>query len=298
MAKDVLHVVPHDQGWAVKREGNERASSSHPTQKDAIEAARELAKEQDDIVIHRPDGTIRERVTYSGAGDNGNGTRAAGDRRTEVRGTEVHEHDLASVGTRVRWGAVMAGVVVALALYIMLSLLAVAVGLSTVDHMRGRTFGVAAAVIAGVILLGAMFLGGFIASRYTVGEERAEGATYGILVWGATLLLLTLGGVGTGLGAVGATRDSGPYADRTVSAERMKQEYGWTDEQAQKYAAMTREARAAADQASPQAVAWWTFAGVALSLLAAIGGGLAGSGPEVATWRFRETRPVVVPRPA
>src|SRR5215204_5340851 len=68
MAKSVLHVVPHNhEDWAVKREGNERASSTHATQKEAIEAARELAKELDDIVIHRPDGTIRERVTYYGS---------------------------------------------------------------------------------------------------------------------------------------------------------------------------------------------------------------------------------------
>jgi Uncharacterized protein conserved in bacteria (DUF2188) len=40
MAKSVLHVVPHNDTWAVKREGNERASSTHPTQKEAIEAAR------------------------------------------------------------------------------------------------------------------------------------------------------------------------------------------------------------------------------------------------------------------
>jgi hypothetical protein len=68
MAKDVLHVVPHEQAWAVRREGNERVTTTSPTQRDAIEAARELAKEQDDIVIHRPDGTIRERVTYYGSG--------------------------------------------------------------------------------------------------------------------------------------------------------------------------------------------------------------------------------------
>ncbi len=42
MAKDTLHVVPHDDSWAVKREGNERSSSTHSTQKEAIDAAREL----------------------------------------------------------------------------------------------------------------------------------------------------------------------------------------------------------------------------------------------------------------
>jgi len=40
-------VVPHDGSWAVKREGNERASSTHKTQREAIDAARELATEGD-----------------------------------------------------------------------------------------------------------------------------------------------------------------------------------------------------------------------------------------------------------
>src|SRR5690348_16342373 len=130
MAKSVLHVVPHDQEWAVKREGNDRTSSTHGTQKDAIEAARELAKEQDDIVIHRPDGTIRERVTYSGS--NGNGS----ERETErdmANTTRVEPRDVVSVGTRVRWSAVFAGVIVAFAVCVTLNLLAFAIGLSSVD---------------------------------------------------------------------------------------------------------------------------------------------------------------------
>src|SRR5262245_48597032 len=102
MAKDVLHVVPHDQAWAVRREGNERVSSTHPTQKDTIEAAREMAKERDDIVIHRPDGTIRERVTYFGTAEPANGET----RTTTTRETELDPRDVASVGSRVSWEAV------------------------------------------------------------------------------------------------------------------------------------------------------------------------------------------------
>src|SRR5688500_832737 len=106
MAKDVLHVVPHEQAWAVKREGNERVSSTHTTQKDAIEAARELAKERDDIVIHRADGTIRERVTYHDPAVHE--VRPVADRTAPIEA-----EDVAGVGTRVRWEAVLAGAVVA-----------------------------------------------------------------------------------------------------------------------------------------------------------------------------------------
>lgn len=57
-----VHVVPKDGEWAVRREGNTRATSVYSTQKDAIEAARKLAKTDGiEVVIHGRDGRIRER---------------------------------------------------------------------------------------------------------------------------------------------------------------------------------------------------------------------------------------------
>ena len=65
MAKKNQHVVPKDGGWAVHGEGNSRASSTHETQKGAIEAAREQAQKQgSEMIIHGRDGKIRERNTY------------------------------------------------------------------------------------------------------------------------------------------------------------------------------------------------------------------------------------------
>jgi type IV secretory pathway TrbL component len=61
-----IHVVPHPHGgWATKREGADRAGSRHGTQGDAIETARETARrERLEVVIHRPDGTIRDSDSY------------------------------------------------------------------------------------------------------------------------------------------------------------------------------------------------------------------------------------------
>lgn len=65
MAKKNQHVVPKDGGWAVRGEGNSRASSTHQTQKRAIDAAREQARKQgSEMIIHGRDGKIRERNTY------------------------------------------------------------------------------------------------------------------------------------------------------------------------------------------------------------------------------------------
>lgn len=59
------HVVPHSGGWAVKGVGNERATSVHPTQRDAIDRARGIAQGQgSEVVIHRPDGRIRDKDSY------------------------------------------------------------------------------------------------------------------------------------------------------------------------------------------------------------------------------------------
>jgi len=64
----VYHVVPQEDGWAVKKEGAERASSVHATKADAVESGRELAKghEPSHLVIHRKDGTVQDTVNYEG----------------------------------------------------------------------------------------------------------------------------------------------------------------------------------------------------------------------------------------
>lgn len=65
MAKKNYHVVPHGNGWAVKREGAKRASSTHRTQADAIQQGKQLAQNsQSELVIHRPNGQIRDSDSY------------------------------------------------------------------------------------------------------------------------------------------------------------------------------------------------------------------------------------------
>ena len=61
-----IHVTPHsDGGWQTKREGAGRAGSRHETQSDAIDRAREQAiRERGEVVIHRPDGRIRDSDSY------------------------------------------------------------------------------------------------------------------------------------------------------------------------------------------------------------------------------------------
>jgi hypothetical protein len=66
-SKKDVHVVPHKDGWATKKEGAGRAGSVHSTQEKATERAREQAiRERSEVVIHRRDGTIRDSDSYGG----------------------------------------------------------------------------------------------------------------------------------------------------------------------------------------------------------------------------------------
>lgn len=65
MSGNNQHVVPYKDDWAVRGENNSRVTSVHDTQSDAIDAARDIAeRNRGEVVIHRPDGTIRDKDSY------------------------------------------------------------------------------------------------------------------------------------------------------------------------------------------------------------------------------------------
>jgi len=65
MAKRNQHVVRHKDGWAVRGAGSQRATSVHPTQRAAVDVAREIARAQrTELFVHGRDGRIRERDSY------------------------------------------------------------------------------------------------------------------------------------------------------------------------------------------------------------------------------------------
>ena len=60
------HVVPYEDDWAVRREGNKRITSKHRKQSTAIRKAKTIAKRhKSDVIIHRASGGIRERISYA-----------------------------------------------------------------------------------------------------------------------------------------------------------------------------------------------------------------------------------------
>lgn len=67
MTKASKHVVPNSSGgWAVRNSGAARASRKFDTQAEAVQYARNLArKEHTELYVHRKDGTVQNKHSYS-----------------------------------------------------------------------------------------------------------------------------------------------------------------------------------------------------------------------------------------
>lgn len=65
MAKKPVHTVPHEGGWANRREGTKRVSQTFDRKADAQAAGRQTAKRECvEHFIHNKDGRIGSRNSY------------------------------------------------------------------------------------------------------------------------------------------------------------------------------------------------------------------------------------------
>jgi len=277
MSKDVLHVVPQEENWAVKREGNERASTVNATQKEAIDSARGLAHEGDAIVIHRPDGTIRDRITYTEA-----------QTKDDKSNTPVRPRDVQSVGSRVSIQAILAGMAVTVTVYLFFTLLCVAIGASTIDYIQSKTFAIGAAIVSLVSLLGALFVGGFVVSRMSTRETLSEAAIYGVLLWAALLFTMLLTGMNLGGSFSQMTQVVRPAAAEVRATEQTPEERAQAEKRREQVVARGEELLS---EMNPTVMAWWAFGGMVLSVLAAVGGSITGCGPELVFRRRTHDEP-------
>jgi hypothetical protein len=72
MPRNERHVVPNrDGGWDIQKPGATRSSGHAQTQRDAIDRSREILGNDGggEIVVHRPDGSIRDSDTVPPAND-------------------------------------------------------------------------------------------------------------------------------------------------------------------------------------------------------------------------------------
>jgi hypothetical protein len=223
--------------------------------------------------------------------------------RTDNTTPEVGVQDLFPVRSRISWGAIAGGAVVARAIYFLLTLLGTAIGASVVTNTTSER-GMNALITAGVVwavaatMIG-LFVGGWVASQLSVGESPREAAVYGIVVWGtvlALLLFLLTAGVRSGFNAMIGMATVAEQAERNEPGiwEDSARRAGYTQDQIDKMRETVKDGPARALEAlkDPEyretagrritAAAWWTLLGTVLSMGAAIGGALTGAGP-----RFR-----------
>lgn len=205
-------------------------------------------------------------------------------------GEDIRMEDVVEVGSRVSWGAILAGAVMALAVGFVLSLLGGAVGLSFADQADNETISYGAAIWAVVTTLVSLFVGGWITSQCVVGETKTESVVHGIIMWGvvlAMLLYLTASGIGSGFNSMLQVANMGANASQNFSQEQMNsmaRQMGFTQEQIDEQMASARatandpQARAEMQETAMQAT-WWTFGGTVLSMIAAMGGAMVGAGP-------------------
>ncbi len=65
MSRDTHRVMPHKDGWQVKRDGGKRASHVVPTQREATEIARPISQHQGtELQIHGRNGQIRQSDSH------------------------------------------------------------------------------------------------------------------------------------------------------------------------------------------------------------------------------------------
>jgi hypothetical protein len=208
--------------------------------------------------------------------------------------------DLLAVRSRVSWGAIAAGAMVALTIYVVLTMLGLALGIEMALRGSAADLGAGAAIYSILVLLLAMFFGGWATSRLAVGESKLEAVLYGLILWGVLFIMLLglLGsGMRTGFGALfGAA--SGAYSteegriDFNRVARDLKQA-GADEATVNKYRDYSERVRdrpgAAADVGREisgdvgtrhlaRQASWWSLAGILASLATVIIGSLIGSG--------------------
>ncbi len=202
-----------------------------------------------------------------------------------------------------RWGAVFAGLVIALVTQMLLTVLGLAVGLTAVNPREGAPgagLGWGAAIWGVVSLLCSLFVGGYVAGHFSGVWRKADGAMNGVLVWALSLLAtvwLVSAGVGSLLSgafsmvagvtqaagtavAQGAAQGAASGQDVTQQARQAAQQAQQTAQQiGQSGTAANQQARETAAQVTGYAAtgAWSLLIAALLGLGVAAWGGATGS---------------------
>ncbi|MEX8548940.1 MAG: hypothetical protein V5804_15185 [Mucilaginibacter sp.] len=198
---------------------------------------------------------------------------------------------------RISWAAVIAGVIIAVFIQLTLTLLGLAIGLSTVDATNHNTPGTGLAIGSGIwyvlTMLISLFFGGWVAGRLAKDKHTSESVIHGLLVSGLMFILtfyfLTsalgsiLGGAGSLISGAGSTVGKAMATEVPAINDAVKTTYDTTtkaqvkaDSQKvvgainQNKGAVEQKAREVADDAASASSkgAWYSFFGIVLGAAA------------------------------
>ncbi len=181
-------------------------------------------------------------------------------------------------GDEVRWGPIWAGLVVALGIFLLLELVAFAVGI--IDLGQGANDGTASGIATAVIALIAFFVGGLTAGASAMWHGISAGLLQGIMVWALSIiaiLFLTLFGGGALLGSLGQIASEVVSLDQVTSAAQGVNPPDVDPAQA------LETARSSAS---------WAVLGLGLTVIASALGGIAGA----KMWKGKDDQAPVVSR--
>jgi hypothetical protein len=219
--------------------------------------------------------------------------------------TPVQAEDVIPVRSRISWAAIVAGSLLALAVWTLLVLLGSAIGLSIHDNVNGRSLAIGAVVWAILVTAGSLFLGGFVASQMTTGENKLEGVLYGILVWAVmsgVLMYLATQGFKAGFSGMVAMANTGntTAAANGMTWEDMARQSGVPQNEIDRMRATVPDATARAREVANDQnrlennatrAAWYSFLGTLVGMAAAAIGGFVGAGPTLRLFTIRVQQP-------
>lgn len=159
---------------------------------------------------------------------------------------------------QLKWGPIWAGMLMALGVFFLLSLAAIAAGLQAAPGAEEEDLGAVAAIVTSAIALVAFFLGGFVSAWSAGLADPGRALLNGFLVWSlwlAIVILLAALGFGAIVGAMGdlfgEVAVSGPDVDPAELVDILR------------------------------ASAWQTLLALGLTAAAAALGGVVGARPEL-----------------
>lgn len=177
---------------------------------------------------------------------------------------------------RVRWAAVLSGLVVALMSVALLSLIGLAIGFTIVSPGNISTLGLGAGAWNAISVLIAFVVGGWAAARTAAVAGRANGALNGAMVWVATILLVFVL-LGSGIATLAAVAGSSVTTSAQLAAPLTGQATNGPALQAAAQALVGENAANASGIGAGSLTAWGTLLALLLGLVAATLGGLLGA---------------------